>query len=69
MSTMDKLTTVITVGLIFLGIPALFLYAACRRLTRAKAASGVILLLIGLGLAWASFEFMFCVGPHPGRYC
>ena len=69
MSPTDKITGFITVALIFLGIPALLLYGAYRRLTQDKVASGVILLLIGLGLAWVSYQFMYCVGPRPGKFC
>ncbi len=69
MSLMDKITGFLTGVLIFAGIPALFLYGAYRRLSEDKVVPGVILLVIGAGLAWASFQFMYCVGPHPSKYC
>jgi predicted permease len=69
MSMMDKISGFITALLIFVGLPALLLYAAYRQLSENKVLSGVVLLLLGAGLAWASFQFMYCVGPHPNRYC
>lgn len=69
MSLTDKITGFITVVLIFVGLPALFLYGAYRRLTQDKVMSGVILLLIGVGLAWASYSLMYCVGLRPGKFC
>jgi ABC-type uncharacterized transport system permease subunit len=69
MSMMDKVSGFITTALIFVGLPALLLYGAYRQLSENKVLSGVILLLLGAGLAWASFQFMYCVGPHLSKFC
>lgn len=64
MSLWDKIAAFLTVVFFFVGIPALFVYGGYRLLTREKWLLGSILMLVGGALFWASYQFMYNVGPH-----